>query len=95
MDGVPVNPKDKEKLKQVTKNGLVAESLINYIENCERTGQFVHALLSNDLKETVSRHDGRSNLRGLVKWLYNYAPSSCWGSEENVQNWLRRKKDNA
>lgn len=65
--------------------------LTNYVEKHRRTGGFLEAVLSNDLKEAMGRADERSRegLFAIVCWLYNEAPSTCWGSPERVSDWLR------
>lgn len=53
-------------------------------------GDFLTAVLSNDLKESVKRAD-HVNLLALITWvdlLYNYCPTDCWGSPEKVAAWL-------
>lgn len=52
-------------------------------------GQFVAALLSNDLIQAVTRAD-ETNLAALAdicRFLYNYAPSHCFGSTTAYHNW--------
>ncbi len=60
-----------------------------YIENGESVGGFLSALLSNDLRETFSRADDTNQRAVLayVQFLYNYAPSGCWGSRERFDKW--------
>ena len=67
----------------------MAEGMQRYIEHGVRGGSFMHALLQNDLRKAVENADGQ-NLEALaawVRWLYNYAPSACWGSMLKVQAW--------
>ena len=71
----------------------VMESLKRYIEHRIPTGGFLEAVLSNDLKEAIGRAD-EDNMRVLpeiVGWLYNEAPSSCWGSPQRVKEWLAKR----
>ena len=71
----------------------IMASLRRYIENRIPTGGFLEAVLSNDLKEAVGRADG-DNMRvlpELVGWLYNEAPSNCWGSPQRVKDWLAKR----
>lgn len=52
-------------------------------------GSFLRALMSNDLMQAFGRADS-SNLiamEGWVKFLFNYAPSDCYGSAEAYRNW--------
>lgn len=54
-------------------------------------GSFLTAVLSNDLREACSRADetNRQHLYDYIFFLYNYAPSAAWGSEQNVVNWAQ------
>lgn len=66
------------------------EGLIEYIRVGRPVGSFLTAVLSNDLREAFSRADDE-NLHALidyVKYLYNYAPSQCWGSPSKVTRWI-------
>ena len=52
-------------------------------------GDFLSAVLRNDLKLAVMYADD-NNLNKLpqyVSWLYNWAPSDCWGSKAKFQSW--------
>lgn len=54
------------------------------------TGQFLQALLSNDLMEAFSRADD-INIANMHRWcqfLYCFAPIGSYGSGENVSAWL-------
>ena len=57
-----------------------------------RTGDFLYALLSNDLMLAVGRADD-DNLPRLRQWcmlLYNGAPAGCFGSIGDVEGWISR-----
>jgi hypothetical protein len=65
-------------------------ALKRYVEDKIKPGDFLTAVIKNDLKNAVGRADS-VNLPLLpvyVKWLYNVAPGSCWGSPENFQTWI-------
>jgi len=52
-------------------------------------GRFLSSLLSNDLMGAVGRADD-INQACLIDWctfLYNYAPSECYGSAEKFKRW--------
>ena len=53
-------------------------------------GSFMTAVLMNDLREACSRADDTNKvaLWNYVAFLYNYAPSSAWGSKERVIEWV-------
>lgn len=52
-------------------------------------GSFLYAVLSNDLIGALACADSE-NLRSLREWgmfLYNDAPSGCYGSREKLLKW--------
>lgn len=64
--------------------------LYRYIEHRIPPGDFLMVVLSNDLKEACGRADD-TNIKiipNYVRFLYNDAPSQCWGSPEKVRAWL-------
>ena len=74
--------------------GIVREqmrdSVLAYIQEGRPVGDFLTAVLSNDLREAVGRADNQnlSALPSFVFFLYNYAPSGCWGNRPRVQRWI-------
>jgi len=52
-------------------------------------GDFLSAVLENDLKGAVHRGDdlNRNRLVSYVVFLHNYAPATCWGSPAKVALW--------
>lgn len=52
-------------------------------------GDFLMAVLCNNLKEAVARADDVNVklLPAYVSFFYNDAPSECWGSPEKVLAW--------
>lgn len=69
------------------------DSLYRYIEDGCPTGDFLRAVLSNDLKESFGRADeqNRETLFDIVSFLYNEAPAPCWGSPDLVKAWLEKE----
>ena len=65
-----------------------------YIEHGMPPGGFLIAVISNDLEGACGRGDdeSRTMLFDLVSWLYNWAPSTCWGSEEKFQDWIEHHR---
>lgn len=61
-----------------------------YIEQGIPPGDFMLAVLSNDLREACGRADELNQhlLWEIVSWFYNEAPSPCWGSPAKVDAWL-------
>jgi hypothetical protein len=67
------------------------DGLTHYILTGRRPGSFLEAVISNDLREAVSRADS-PNQQALAKYiifLYNYAPIGSWGSPEAFERWRR------
>lgn len=60
-----------------------------WIEEGLQPGSFLKAVLCNDLENAVGRADEENlkNLPAYIYFLYNFAPSHCWGSEENFETW--------
>ena len=68
-----------------------------YIERGIAPGSFLRAVLSNDLMGAMGRADD-VNLKALPaygRFLYNEAPSLCFGSPEKVADWIKRGGMNA
>lgn len=66
------------------------EPLLRYITEHSPVGGFLTAVLTNDLKEACMRADDQNLfvIPVFIGYLYNYAPSLCWGSQEQVKKWL-------
>ena len=65
------------------------QDLIEYVNRGRPPSGFLIAVLENNLKEACGAAD-LENMRILpvyVAWLYNRAPSRCWGSLERIQEW--------
>ncbi len=69
------------------------ESLERYVEHGILPGNFLQAVLCNDLTMAVGRADSVNIhlIPEYVKYLYNEAPSACWGSPEKVRAWVTMK----
>ena len=63
-----------------------------YVEHGILPGDFLQAVISNDLKEACGRADEENmkNLPAYVAYLYNEAPAMCWGSKERMEAWMKR-----
>lgn len=63
-----------------------------YIAEGIPPGDFLTAIICNDLKEAVGRADEENvaNLPAFVSFFYNHAPSTCWGSTERMRAWMDR-----
>ena len=72
------------------------EAISNWIETASvhpgMMGSFLYALLTNDLMGVYANGD-ESNIDGMREWvmfLYNNAPSECYGSREKIICWHER-----
>ncbi len=67
--------------------------MTRYIQQGIPPGDFLKAVLSNDLLGAMGRADvrNRERLYDIVGWVYNHAPSSCWGSPERVEKWIAER----
>lgn len=73
-------------------------ALDRYAEQGVPLGDFLTALLANDLMETLGRADdgNQRDINQLCMYVYNEMPSFCHGSYEIVQGWIdshKLKKD--
>jgi hypothetical protein len=61
-----------------------------YVEEHQPVGNFLAAVLANDLVDAFGRADAdnRAAMADWAKWLWNDIPSACWGSREKVEAWL-------
>lgn len=61
-----------------------------YIEERIPPGNFLTAVICNDLRESFGRADPTNIARmfDIVYFFYNETPSACWGSKEKMEKWL-------
>jgi hypothetical protein len=66
----------------------------SYIEDHRLPGDFITACLENSLSGAFGTADeiNRPRLYDIVSFLYNEAPSECWGSREKVKAWVKEGK---
>lgn len=67
------------------------DSLQRYVEQGIPTGDFLRAVLSNDLMEALGRADefNRAAIFEICQYIYNEMPHSSHGSPEQVTAWLQ------
>jgi hypothetical protein len=60
-------------------------------------GQFLQAVLRNDLRAAVGRADDVSlpALKDIIEFLYNVAPGGSWGSPDALKAWIEPAKAEA
>src|ERR1700682_4741600 len=79
-----------EKMTTVGLPDYMHDGLAEYILTGRGGGNFLTAVLENDLREACQRADenNKRKIYEYVLFLYNYAPADCWGSSaENVARW--------
>lgn len=61
-----------------------------YVERGRLSGGFFRAVIGNQLVEAFGRADGvnAAAMQDWARWLYNDAPSACWGSPEKISAWI-------
>ena len=65
-----------------------------YIERGIPPGDFLRAVICNNLKESFARAD-RINIHrmfDIVSFFYNEAPAGCWGSIQKMERWIKIKR---
>ena len=71
----------------------IIESLERYRDNGVPSGDFLQAVLENNLCNSMGRADADNLLAlpDIVAWVYNRMPASAWGSPEKYRKWIERK----
>jgi hypothetical protein len=61
-----------------------------YVIQGVQPGDFLTAVITNDLRNAVGKADDENLplLKLYVQWFYNEAPAPCWGSKQNMTEWL-------
>ena len=66
------------------------DGLTRYVENRIHPGDFLRAVLENNLSMAFGRADdeNRECMYEIVAYIYTKLPAQSWGSEEKVYRWL-------
>jgi hypothetical protein len=66
------------------------DSLNLYVEHGYSPGDFLEAVLSNDLFQAFYFADEEyfAAMRDIVCYIHNNVPSACYGSEEKMHLWM-------
>lgn len=72
-------------------------ALRRYVVEGLKPGDFLTAVICNDLRNAVGRADADNLplLKTYVQWFYNIAPGSCWGSREHMDEWMNARSQDA
>ena len=68
------------------------DSVRLYIERGQPPGDFLRAVLENNLIEAFGHADEENErcMRVWARWLYMDVPSSAWGSRKTVNTWIAK-----
>ena len=64
-----------------------------YVIDRLRPGNFLSAVISNDLRGAVDHADSDNLplIKLYVQWFYNRAPAICHGTAQRMEDWLSGK----
>ena len=76
--------------RQFTIRPDMVAAIRRYVDERIPPGDFLTAVIDNDLKEAVKRadDDNVANLPAFVAYFYNEVPGPCWGSPTRRRAWL-------
>ena len=68
----------------------IKEAIDRYAKERCPVGDFLTAVLANDLMEAMGRadEDNRKDLFEICSYVYNHIPTMCHGSRKRVKEWL-------
>jgi len=68
-----------------------------YVEEGVPTGDFLRAILTNNLAYAVFRADSKNyaRLKEIVQFVYWELPAPCWGSRDKVDTWIKETQAKA
>lgn len=70
------------------------DGITRYIDYGIPPGDFLTAIICNDLTGAVGRADDENlvNIPAYVAYFYNFAPRPCWGSVDKMKDWIRSRQ---
>lgn len=86
------------KVEEAMKKYDIKESTLNalyrYVEDKTPTGDFLHAVLTNNLCVAIGRADPENMvaLKEIMKFCHNEIRMDCYGSPKVVKDWLSSEK---
>lgn len=71
-------------------------ALVRYIVHGIKPGNFLEAIIDNDLREACGRADDHNThaLPYYVRFFYNEAPAGCWGYTGATAKWCEAIYEN-
>jgi len=72
-------------------NPITRNNIDEYVLHHRDPGDFLQAVLANDLREAFGRADdeNRYAMFDIVAYCWNNIPASAWGSWDTVRRWLK------
>lgn len=69
----------------------MAGGIKRYIEDGIPPGDFLSAIITNDLRTAVFHADDYNirNIPAYIFYFYNEVPSTCWGSVKSMSDWIK------
>jgi hypothetical protein len=66
----------------------------HYLEDRVKPGDFLTAVLENDLVGAFGKADetNKAAMELWAAWLYNECPAAAWGSRGKVMDWLDKRE---
>lgn len=93
-------PVSQHKLKNLFKYWRVrddyAEPLYNYLVYGFNPGSFWTSVLANNFVDAMLHSHPNNNvnaLKDVSRFIVDTMPVECWGSYENVNNWIKLSED--
>ncbi len=85
----------QKKIDKMSEYGIpeyMQQGIIYYYEEGLPPGDFLSAVIDNDLKEAIGRADTTNVncLKAYIMWFYNQAPRGSWGYAGAVKAWLKK-----
>ncbi len=71
------------------------DSIERYVEHGTIPGDFLQAVICNDLAQAFWRADDENlaNLQAFVHYFFNITDSRCWGTVDKMNAWAERKRE--
>lgn len=88
---------DGYKFKDFKISLRMMDSVTRYVEDGYIPGDFLQAIICNDLSKAVAHADEKNleNIPAYVGYFYNEAPQGCWGSKKAMEEWHKQGGKNS
>ena len=73
----------------------IQTGLVNYITHRRPTCMFLRKILTNRLDAVLfADEESVAGIREIYLWVYNNAPSNCWGDDFDYRAWINEEEEN-